>query len=146
MPISPAGAIVHDFATASETASHLAALSAEDASAGNVADAIDAAQQAVSVLERADAPPDQQPDYQIMLAEARHNLIARLIGAQRPQQAIALADETISGYQAYAAMPGADLARVARDLAELAGQLQGIGDTAHAAEARQAANDLMPPG
>jgi hypothetical protein len=143
--ISPAGAVSHDVAAAIATASGLMAESARDAAAGKAAEAVDAISLAVSILESADVTPDRQLEYLIMLAEARHNLIARLIDNHQAAQAAALAAPAIAAYQAYAATPGADLGRTGRDLVQLAAQLRAIGDTADAATAQQAADDLAAP-
>jgi hypothetical protein len=85
---------------------------------------------------------DQHLEHAILLAEARHNLIARLIEDQRVDQAAALVPATLTAYRAYAALPGADILRVGRDLNQLAAQLAANGLDAQAAAARQAAQDL----
>jgi hypothetical protein len=107
---------------------------------------VDAQQGLVDVLAAAPAPAaGDRLEYLIMLAEARHNLIARLIDNHQAAQAAALAAPAIAAYQAYAATPGADLGRTGRDLVQLAAQLRAIGDTADAATAQQAADDLAAP-
>jgi acyl dehydratase len=52
---------------------------------------VDASHRAVSTLEQANVTPGQQLDYLIMVAEARHNLVARLIDNHQPAQAEAAA-------------------------------------------------------
>ncbi|WP_331773407.1 DUF1929 domain-containing protein (plasmid) [Embleya sp. NBC_00888] len=89
------------------------------------------------------APPDKAMlDRQISFAEARHNLIARLIADGRVEEAVALVAETIAGYRRYARLAGADVMRVGRDLASLADQMTGAHRTLEATAAQQAADDI----
>jgi hypothetical protein len=63
-------------------------------------------------------------------------LIVRFIDVGQLAAAAALVDETLAGYQRYAALSGADLVRVSRDLSELASGLAAAGET-------QAANAVI---
>jgi hypothetical protein len=127
--------LVAAWAALAQTASHLAA---DGATAAAVAD-----QQAlVDILAAFEPAPERRAEVTLLLAEARHNLIARLIDDQRVDQAAALVPATLAGYRAYAALPGADILRVGRDLNQLAAQLTTSGLDAQAAAARQVAQDL----
>jgi hypothetical protein len=85
----------------------------------------------VDILAAYTPPPGQALETAILLAEVRRNLVARLLDDGHPDQAGALAAAAISAYRAYAAMPGADIPRTGRDLAQLAAQL-----AAHASTSR----------
>jgi hypothetical protein len=141
--ISPAGAVSHDVAAAIATASGLMAESARDAAAGKAAEAVDAISLAVSILESADVTPDRQLEYLIMLAEARHNLIARLIDNHQAAQAAALEPAAVAAYKSYAQTAGADVLRVGRDLAQLAVQLANAAQPAAAVDAQQDLVDVL---
>jgi hypothetical protein len=101
-------------------------------------EALSAAQAAVDALVALTLAPADQLEHQLKLAEARHNLIARLIDAQHVDEAATLAPQTITAYRDYAAAPGADIMRVAQDLAELAPQLHREGLILEADNVRRA--------
>jgi kumamolisin len=84
-----------------------------------------AAQQRVVDLLVAFSPAeaDRQLGRGIALAQARENLIVRLISAGRKADALALVPQTITSYRDYAALPGADAVTVARDLFALDKQI-----------------------
>jgi hypothetical protein len=106
------------------------------------AQALDAQQAAVDILSEFTPAEADRLDYQIAVAEARHNLIARLLENSRPADAAELVAQTLTAYREYAAAPGADLTRVARDLAELAGLLAAAGLTAEAADVQRTLDRL----
>ncbi|MFJ9153726.1 hypothetical protein ACIRP7_38115, partial [Streptomyces sp. NPDC102270] len=60
---------------------------------------------------------------QIDFAEARRNMIARLIAEHRVDHAVRLVPETIAGYRQYSTFAGADVMRAGRDLSALANQM-----------------------
>jgi hypothetical protein len=95
------------------------------------------------------APPPQAAserlEFQIMFAEARHNLIARLLDDSRRTEASALVAETVAAYRDYAAEPGAESPRAASDLTQLAGVLAAASLTSESQRAQQAA-DQLPAG
>jgi hypothetical protein len=101
------------------------------------AQALDAQQAAVDILSGFTPTEADRPDYQIAVAEARHNLILRLLENSRPAEAAGLVAQTLAAYREYAAAPGADLTRVALDLAQLAGTLTQAGLTAEAADVQR---------
>ncbi|MEO3809241.1 hypothetical protein ABGB17_09610 [Sphaerisporangium sp. B11E5] len=86
---------------------------------------------------------DQLLEYHIMLAEARHNLIARLLADRQPEKAATLVSITLASYRQYVALPGADIMRVARDLNQLAAQLGSHNLTHDAVTVQQALVDLL---
>jgi hypothetical protein len=92
------------------------------------------------------APPPQSHSgrltFQITFAEARHNLIARLLDDHRPTEARALVAETVAAYRNYATETGADLLRAASDLTQLVGVLAGGSLTAESQSAQQAADEI----
>jgi hypothetical protein len=87
--------------------------------------------------------PAQRLDYLIMLAEGRHNLIARLIDDQQVQTAAALTTQTLTDYRTYAAEPDADVLRVARDLNALSAQLANAGRPHEAVQTQQAEVEVL---
>ncbi|WP_405766608.1 hypothetical protein OHU34_14010 [Streptomyces sp. NBC_00080] len=87
-------------------------------------------------------PAKQTVDKQVGLAEARHNLIARLLDDHQLDQAVALVPETIAGYRQYARLAGADVMRAGRDLGALANQMAGAGRTIEAVKSQQAAAEV----
>jgi DNA-binding TFAR19-related protein (PDSD5 family) len=143
IPISPAGAVSYDVTAAIGTASGLLAESARDAAAGKAAEAVDAAQQAVSVLERADATADRRLDYLTMRAEALHTLVLRLIAAGRIPEAVAPASLAVASYRALADAPGADRVAVARSLLDLCGQITPAQQQSAAVDAAEAAAEIL---
>lgn len=66
------------------------------------------------------APGADRLDFDIKFAEARHDLIARLVDNQRRPEAKALVIETIDAYRTYAAEPGANRVLAVSDLTDLA--------------------------
>src|SRR6266536_269178 len=86
-------------------------------------------------------PPADPREFDISFAEARHNLIARLIDARRLDDAAAQSAEAITAYERYAAERGADRARAQADLEELARVLRagGLDSKADSAQAAAAA-------
>lgn len=119
------------------TAQDLTVLSKVLVDEGAPGSALDAQQAAVDALQRFTPAPDGRLDYLIRFTEAKHNLVFRAIDAGHLDQAVALVPETIAGYQDYVALPGADLARAAQDLRELAAELDAVGQADEAAEARR---------
>jgi hypothetical protein len=88
------------------------------------------------------APADGQLDYLMSFTEARHNLIFRLTENAQTAEATALGPQTIDGYRSCAALPGADLIRIAVDLRDLSKELSGY-DHADALDAAQASVDSL---
>jgi hypothetical protein len=109
---------------------------------GLTTQALDAQQAAVDVLSGFTPAEADRPDDQIAVAEARHNLIVRLLENSRPAEAANLVAQTLTAYRDYVAAPGADLTRVARDLAELAGLLAQAGLTAEAADTQRTLDQI----
>ena len=72
-------------------------------------------------------PPEGRVDHRLGVNEARQNLIVRLRDAQEYPPAVALAGTPVAGYRDYATQPGADLARVQRDLGDLVKPLRVVG-------------------
>lgn len=87
-------------------------------------------------------PPDDESDYTLTFAEARHNLIFRLTENGQSEAAAVLAPETIAGYRAYLAHLPADPIRVSNDLRDLSKELSGY-DQADALSAQQASVDAL---
>ncbi|MBO3749847.1 hypothetical protein J5X84_27520 [Streptosporangiaceae bacterium NEAU-GS5] len=119
-------------------------LSASMANSDRPHEAVHAQQTLVDILDGHDALPGQVLQYAIMLAEARHNLIVRLIGDGRVGQAAALVTATIGDYRSYSSLPDADLLRVASDLNQLAAQLTSAGLVHEAGQVREAAVSIVP--
>jgi hypothetical protein len=119
-------------------------------------DAIDAQQLCVDVYARIVPSADGNAEHVVTLAEARHNLIARLLDAARIErvagdheqararirQASALTDESVAGYREYLRLPNADHTRARRDLTELASLLTAGGLTEQAAIAQRALKEV----
>ena len=102
------------------------------------------AQQTVVDLLRGFTPAEaDRLEYLISFAEAQHNLIVRLRDAQDFPPAVALAGPTVAGYRDYATQPGADLARVQRDLADLVKPLLVVGAPGQALDAERAALEIL---
>ena len=107
------------------------------------ADAIAPQQLALDALTAFTPPPEGRLDHLIDVNEARHNLIVRLRDAQEYPPAVALAGPTVASYRDYATQPGADLARVQRDLADLVKPLLGVGAPGQALDAARAALEVL---
>jgi hypothetical protein len=105
------------------------------------ADAVDAAELLVSAYETV-TPPADHLEFDFLAAAARHNLVARLLDATRPDDAAGESVKAIAGWLAYAAEPGASSARAAAELNELARVLDQGGLTSQAQAARAAASSL----
>ncbi|MFM9707848.1 hypothetical protein [Streptomyces galilaeus] len=106
------------------------------------AEAVDALQALLEVYGAFTPQDADRLDYHISFAEARHNLIARLIDEGRTEEAASLVAETIAGYKEYAYLAGADGMRASRNLAELASLMARAGRST-AAEAAQEASEAM---
>ncbi|WP_329321724.1 hypothetical protein [Streptomyces sp. NBC_01262] len=120
----------------------LGALANQMAGAGRIAEAVGGQQAAVDVY-RAFTPGEvDRLVYEVAFAEARHNLIARLLDGHQLDQAVGLVPETIAGYRQYARLAGADVMRAGRDLGALANQMAGAGRTVEAEAAQQAADEV----
>jgi hypothetical protein len=113
-------------------------------SSGRPHEAVLAQQAMVEILEAHTPPADRLLDYRIMLAEARHNLIARLINDQQIEPAAVLVSAAITAYRDYIALPGADLLRVGGDLGQLASLLISSGRPHEAEQVREAAAEIAP--
>jgi len=120
----------------------LAQLASQLANNGRPAEAVAVQEALVEVLAAFTPTPDQELEAAIMLAEARHNLVARLIEAGRADEAGALVGAAIAAYRHYTAISGADILRVGRSLAQLASQLANNGRPAEAVAVQEAAQDL----
>lgn len=106
-----------------------------------------AAQQAdLDILQNMTVAAAEAAEHQIEVAEAEHNLIARLIDDDQTSRAAGLVDSTLADYRAYLQLPGADRDRVARDLHELSADvLIPAGLTTQAEEVQQLADTLTGP-
>ena len=124
-------------------AQQLAALSAELASAGRPGEAVGPQQALVEVLAGFSPAAAQRLDYLITVAEGRHNLIARLIADQQVEAAAGLAGQAVADYRAYAAEPGADVMRAARDLGALSAELASAGRPGEAVGPQQALVEVL---
>ncbi|WP_156409717.1 hypothetical protein [Nocardioides sp. Soil796] len=102
---------------------------------------------ALSVLQRMVPSAGGELEHEISLAEARHNLVARLLDVQLVAEARPTAAATIRAYQDYAARPGADVERAVRNLRELASVVLTPAQlTDLAAQANEAADSLQLRG
>ncbi|GAA3228501.1 hypothetical protein GCM10017691_19700 [Pseudonocardia petroleophila] len=124
-------------------AAELTPLVRELSAAGQTADAQAVQQASVDVLEEFSPAAAERTAYLILRAEAKHNLIARMIENKQLADVGPLAGSAISNYQAYTAAAGADLARAARDLGELVKPLLTAGLPAQALAAQRANLDTL---
>jgi hypothetical protein len=86
--------------------------------------------------------PTEHLEFDLTFADARQNLVARLIGAHRPQDAAAQATQAIAAYSQYAAEAGADHASAINELTNLANVLQNGGLTLESQSATDAATAI----
>ena len=132
-----------------KAAQELQAVERQLSGAGYPDQALEAAQLIVNALRAYTPGTDGQLDYVISFAEARHNLIFRLVEAGQGVQAAALAGETVAGYRQYSSMPGADIFRLDTDLTELSKELTGIAEKPAALGCEQidveALRSFVPP-
>ncbi len=132
-----------------KAAQELEAVERQLSGAGYPDQALEAAQLIVNALRAYTPGTDGQLDYVISFAEARHNLIFRLVEAGQATQAAALAGETVAGYRQYSSMPGADIFRLDTDLTELSKELTGIAEKPAALGCEQidveALRSFVPP-
>jgi hypothetical protein len=120
----------------------LAQLGAQVANAGGPGEAVVVQQALVDLLAAMVPSEADRLEHHVMLAESRHNLVVRLIEDHRLDQAAGLVAVTVASYKDYAALAGADRPRVARDLAQLAAQLESAGLPNEAQTVRQAAAEI----
>jgi len=93
-----------------------------------------------------DAPSGSTPpsaDYLIALAELLQQRIDALINDHQPDQAAALVSTAVTTFRQYAALPGADVLRAAKDLGQLAGTLNQNGLYGSAVLAGQGEVDIL---
>jgi hypothetical protein len=90
----------------------------------------------------ASSAPADRFDFDLKFAEARQDLIARLIDDGRTSDARALVSGTIGAYRQYANDEGANRTLVVGDLTELAQLLAAAQLPADSAAAQQAASEL----
>ena len=111
------------------------------ADAGLTAEPVAALQLLVAGFRASTPPTDtaQRLDFDFKFAEARQDLIARLIDDGQTAQAQALVAETIDAYRQYASDQGADPTLAVGDLTGLAQLLAAARLTAETAAAQQAA-------
>jgi hypothetical protein len=112
------------------------------AALGLTAEPVSALQLLVDALRASTPAEPDRLEYQITFAEARHNLIARLIDDHRSTEAADLVAQTVSAYRDYAAQAGADHLRVAQDLRELAQVLSDAGLDDESRTAQRAADEI----
>ena len=125
-------------------APELTALAGILPSLGHAAEGVDAQQAVVDLLIRFASTAAARPTYQLAVGEAMQNLIARLLDDSRLSNIATLATQAISAYRKYAATPGADVLRVARDLSVLSSrQLVAAGRPHEAVLAQQALLDVL---
>jgi hypothetical protein len=86
--------------------------------------------------------PAEHLEFDITFADARQNLVARLIDANRLVDAAAQATQAIAAYRQYAAEVGADHARAIAELTDLANVLQNGGLTPESQSAKNAATAI----
>ena len=86
--------------------------------------------------------PAEHLEFDITFADARQNLVARLIDANRPEDAAVQATQAIAAYRQYAAEVGADHARAITELTDLANVLQNGGLTPESQSAKNAATAI----
>jgi kumamolisin len=110
---------------------------------GQPGEAVTAQQGLVDMLAGYTPAAADLPDYEISLAEARHNLLVRLIGNGQAADAAPQAAGTLAAYQQYAALPDADVLRVAQDLSELDKQLDGAALISQALDTARVAVSLL---
>jgi hypothetical protein len=125
-----------------QEASELLAKSSQLASAGLRSEAVEAAQAAASALRGVVAPPEGQTAYLWLFTQALDMWTVRLIEAERLDEAARAARETVQ-VSRRAATPGADVNPIASLLLALSSQLLSAGLRPEAAEAGQAAADVM---
>ena len=110
---------------------------------GAIRQALTSARDAHQTLMRIVPEPGGELDHEILLAEAQHNVVARLLDNHLTDQAGPLADRTIRAYRAYAGRPGATTARAVDDLTRFSTEvLAPAGLTELAAQAAAAAAAL----
>jgi hypothetical protein len=107
------------------------------------AKAVDFQQAIVDLLQGFTPARADQVDYLIDLAEARHNLLVRLTGDHRPDEAATWAAPAIAAYRQYTAAGGVDVSRLNRDLIDLDKQLLALGLTAAAVDSQQVLVDAL---
>jgi hypothetical protein len=83
--------------------------------------------------------PAEHLAFDITFANARQNLVARLIDAHRPQDAAAQSAQAIAAYRQYAAEAGADRALAVTQLTDLAQVLRNGGLATESQRAEDAA-------
>lgn len=81
-------------------------------------------------------------EFDLTFADARQNLVARLIDARRPEDAAAQATQAIAAYRQYAAESGADHTSAINELTNLANVLQNGGLTPESQNAKDAATAI----
>ena len=106
------------------------------------AEALEAADLLVKVFATSAPAKSEHLEFAITFAEARHNLVARLIDNHRPREAAAQSAQAIAAYRHYAAETGADRPRAIRNLTELARLLHDGGLTSESQSAQHAANEI----
>jgi len=128
-----------------EVARYMTGLSQRLSDAGQFAPALDTQQAVIDTLQGFTPSEDGRLDYLLTLAEARQNLMIRLIDLTRFAQATALTETTIAAYHDYAAAPGSDKHRAAADLIELARRLSLAGLSTDADSVHHAADEITGP-
>ncbi|MFF2128716.1 Ig-like domain repeat protein, partial [Streptomyces olivochromogenes] len=107
-------------------------------------EAVTAAQTAVDVLHKIQAPPDRQAEYQSLLAKALHAVVQRLMQGGRPAEVAQPAQEAVQVYrQAASVSAGDSVIERSADLLTLSGWLADVPLPAEAVTAAQTAVDIL---
>lgn len=100
-------------------------------------EALIAQQTQLAVLQADNAPADPS-GHQLAIAEAQHNVVARLLDDGQPAAAALVVTDVITAYLHYAHQPGADRVRVRADLEQLSNLLASAGLTDEAGKVAHA--------
>ena len=110
---------------------------------GAIRQALTSARDAHQTLMRIVPEPGGELDHEVLLAEAQHNVVARLLDNHLADEATTLANRTIRAYTVYAGRPGANRTRAVDDLERFSTEVLAPGGLADlAAEATAAAAAL----
>ena len=97
---------------------------------GAIRQALTAARDAHQTLMRKVPEPGGELDHEILLAEAQHNVVARLLDNHAVDESTTLAERTIRAYSAYAGRPGANTSRAVDDLKRFSTEVLAPGSLA----------------
>ncbi len=126
-----------------DVAPELTAVAGALATVGLTGPGVDAQLAVVTLLEGVTPDPADLAEHLASLAEAYHNLVVRLTDDHRRDEIPNWADQAISAYRDYAAVPGADAWRLNRDLTIFSKQVYGVGLTGQAVDALRLLVDVL---